>query len=204
VTYTCSPAASVPDAFARAITGPGGTPPRTSPRTQSVTLTLSQNFEGKGRPDPDDTLGLRVRKLKLLSVVTGGITYDFEQAKLPGRTGWATDALTNQLISDLVPGFSLNIAHDLWEGEVGTDTARFRPFLQNVSTQFSITENTLHSIGSLLGLVHGPARAEPNTQSDSSPRASTSSPPCSTAAARAASAKLRASADPASSPRSRV
>jgi Tat protein translocase TatC len=159
VSYSYSPAASVPLEFARAITPPGATPPLTSPRTQSLTLQLSQNFEGKGRQAPEDTLGARVKKSRLLSITTSSVTYDFEQAKLPGRTGWVTGSLNNQLASDLVPGFTLNVTHDLWEGQVGSDTAKFRPFLQSVSTQFAITDNTLRSLGSLFGLVHGRAKA---------------------------------------------
>ena len=80
------------------------------------------------------------------------MTYDFEQAKMPGRTGWVTDAITNSFLSDLLPGFNLSLTHDLWRGTVGTDTASFDPFLQNVSASFAISGNTLRAIGSVFGL----------------------------------------------------
>jgi Tat protein translocase TatC len=163
VSYNYSPQASVPEDFARAIARPGTAPLLTSPPTQALTVGLSQNFEGKGRQAPEDTLGQSVKKFRLLSITTSSFSYDFEQAKLPGRTGWATSTLNNQLASDLVPGFTLNVTHDLWEGQVGTDTAKFKPFLQSVSTAFSITDNTLRSVGSLFGLTKKPAATpQPN------------------------------------------
>ena len=161
ISYTFQPKASVPEAFARAISKPGQAVVTTSPRSQTLTFLLNQNFEGKGKPLPDDTLGTSARKIKLISINTGSISYDFEQAKLPGKSGWTTDVLSNQIASDLIPGFTLNVSHDLWEGEVGSDTAKFRPFLTSVSTQFSITENTLRSLGAIFGLTTKPL---PNPQ----------------------------------------
>ena len=156
LSYNYSPRASVPEAFARAVAAPGFPLVLSSPPTQAISLGLSQNFEGKGRQAPEDTLGLNVKKFRLLSITSSQISYDFEQAKLPGRTGWATSTFNNQLASDLVPGFTLNVTHDLWEGQVGTDSAKFKPFLTNVSTAFSITGNTLRTVGSLFGLTKKP------------------------------------------------
>ena len=99
-----------------------------------------------------DTASSNDRKLRILSISTSAMTYDFEQAKLPGRTGWVTDAITNSFLSDLLPGFNLSLTHDLWRGTVGTDTASFDPFLQNVSASFAISGNTLRAIGSVFGL----------------------------------------------------
>jgi hypothetical protein len=113
---------------------------------------LSQTFEGKRRPEGGDTSSATAPKLRLLSISTSPITYDFEQAKKPRRTGWVTDAITNTFLSDLVPGFTLTVSHDLWEGQVGIDTARFDPFLQRVDASFAISENTLRAVGSIFGL----------------------------------------------------
>jgi hypothetical protein len=44
---------------------------------------------------------------------------------------------------------------------VGTDTAKFAPFLSNVSASFAISESTIRSIGSILGL--GGRQASPGT-----------------------------------------
>jgi Tat protein translocase TatC len=154
--YTYSPEASVSAEFARAIAGPGRAPVLASPASQSLSLSLSQSFEAKGRPAPGDTTGTSVKKFKLLSITTSSIAYDFEQAKLPGRTGWATNILNNQLSSDLIPGFNLSLSHELFEGQAGLKTSKFSPFLSSVSTAFSITENTLRAVGSIFGLAKRP------------------------------------------------
>jgi hypothetical protein len=88
----------------------------------------------------------------VLSINTSALTYDFEQAKKPGRTGWVTDALTNSFLSELLPQFTLSLTHDLWRGDVGTDSADFAPFLTSVSASFGISENTIRTLGSIFGL----------------------------------------------------
>ena len=161
VSWSYSPRATVPEDFARAVAGPGRPIRLESPPSQQLTVTLNQNFEGKSRQAPEDTLGTNVRKFKLLSIQTSGITYDFEQAKEEGRTGWTSQTVNNVLTSDLVPGFSLNVVHDLWDGPVGLKTSKFNPFLSSVSTQFSITERTLRSFGALFGLARKPPAEQP-------------------------------------------
>ena len=69
------------------------------------------------------------------------------RTKVAGRTGWATQTLTNSFLSDLVPGFNLSVTHDLWKGQAGTDSAQFSPFLSNVTASFSLTSQTFASIG---------------------------------------------------------
>jgi hypothetical protein len=63
--------------------------------------------------------------------------------------------MTNSIRSDLISGLQLSVTHDLWEGQVGTDTARFSPYLANVQANFSLTGNTFRSIGALFGLGGG-------------------------------------------------
>ena len=72
--------------------------------TNTLSLGLSQTFEGKFRPAPGDSTGREARKIKLLSVQTSSLDYDFEQAKLPGRTGWRTQSLSRcTASSDFAP-----------------------------------------------------------------------------------------------------
>jgi Tat protein translocase TatC len=159
--YQYAPAARVSDDFARAIDPAGANFRSRSDPQQTITVSLSQTFEAKLRPPPGDTTGERqARKIRLLSVSTSGVSYNFEQAKRPGFTGWQTQTITNSLASELIP-FSLTITHDLWRGVAGTDSAKFDPFLQSVSLSgFTITGGTLRSIGALLGLAGG-GRAPP-------------------------------------------
>jgi len=152
ITWSYQPAASVPEAFARAIAQPGQPINLRSDASQLVSLSLSQTFEGKRRPHGADTASADATKLRILSISTSGISYDFEQAKKPGFNGWTTQSVTNSLLSDLLPGFNLSLTHDLWRGQVGVDTSSFDPFLQSVSAAFAISGNTFRSIGSIFGL----------------------------------------------------
>ncbi len=155
ITYNYEPAADVPEEFARAIAQPGQELQLRSLARQLLSVSLSQTFEGKRRPPSGDTAATDAPKLRLLSISTSSITYDFEQAKQPGRTGWATETVTNSLLSDLLPGFNLSLTHDLWDGPLGTDEADFDPFLQSVSASFSVTGRTFRSIASVFGLAGG-------------------------------------------------
>jgi len=119
-------------------------------------MLVLQAANGQARTLAEHVLHARI----VLSINTSAISYDFEQAKKPGRTGWATRSITNSLLSDLLPQFTLSLTHDLWAGEVGVDTSRFDPFLSSVSASFAISGNTLRSIGSIFGLG-GKADARP-------------------------------------------
>jgi sec-independent protein translocase protein TatC len=152
ITYGFEPAADVPEEFARAVAVPGQPLQLRSLARQTLTVGLSQTFEGKRRPEGADTSSADAPKMRLLSISTSAITYDFEQAKQPGRTGWATQSITNSFLSDLVPGFNLSLSHDLWRGQAGSDTSDFDPFLQRVDASFGISGNTLSAIGSIFGL----------------------------------------------------
>jgi hypothetical protein len=161
ISYSYEPAADVPEEYARAIAAPGQPFQLRSDARQALTVGLSQTFEGKRRPEGGDTSSANAPKLRLLSISTSSITYDFEQAKLPNRSGWVTQAITNSFLSDLVPGFNLSLSHDLWEGRAGSDTARFEPFLQRVDASFAISSSTLRAIGSIFGLGgKGPDKAD--------------------------------------------
>ena len=153
ITYTIAPSATVPEEYARAIARPGQVPRLQSDPLQQISLTLSQNFEAKSRRAPGDTLGTSQRKFRLLSLSTSGISYDIEQSKKPGMVGWTTEILSNQILSDLLPGFSLSVEHDLWDGPAGLRSSRFDPFLQGVTANFSVTGGTFRAFGALLGLV---------------------------------------------------
>jgi hypothetical protein len=156
-TYQFNPAADVPLDYAKA----AGLTTTVAPQVQSLSVQLNQNLEGKGRPTATDSAG---RKFRILGINTSSLVYDFEQAKLPGRTGWQTQAITNTFQSDLLTGFSLTLQHDLWDGVVGTDSAKFDPFLANVSANFSLGTNTVRGLLRLFGLSHKPNTPTSATQ----------------------------------------
>ncbi|MEO8029364.1 MAG: putative LPS assembly protein LptD [Gemmatimonadota bacterium] len=157
ITYQFNPAADVPLDYAKA----AGLTAIRQPQVQSLSIGLSQNIEGKGRPTATDSTG---RKFRILSITTSPLIYDFEQAKLPGRTGWQNQTMTNTFQSELLTGFSLSIQHDLWDGVVGTDSAKFDPFLQNVAANFSLGTNTVHGLLRLFGLYHKPVSGSATPQ----------------------------------------
>jgi lipopolysaccharide transport LptD-like protein len=153
VSYQYAPGAKVPDDFARALDPTGKNPNAHTDPQQTISLGISQNIEGKVRRASSDTATDQpARKFRLLSINTSGVSYNFEQAKQVGRTGWTTQTMNNTFASELLPGFSLGLNHDLWDGPVGFDTTRFDPFLQSVTAGFSITPATLAGLASLVGL----------------------------------------------------
>jgi hypothetical protein len=158
VTYAFAPAAEVPEDYARALDPTGRTLNARTDPIQTIRVGLNQTIEAKLKPPPGDT-ATAGRKLRLLSLTTSAVAYNFEVAKQAGRSGWETATLTNTLNSELVPGFDVSLTHDLWEGTVGIDTARFKPQLTGVTARFAVTPNTLRGLAALFGLAARPAPA---------------------------------------------
>jgi len=163
IAWNYAPAATLPLAYAQSLGPNAATVNRRVDARQSISLSLSQNFEAKLRPPPRptgaDTAGApepEGRKIKLLSIQTTGIAFDLEQAKKQGRTGWTTGALSNSFASDLLRGFSLSTTHDLFQGPVGYVGSRFKPYLTSVSMRFSLGASFVRGVGSLLGFAVAP------------------------------------------------
>ncbi|MEO5800734.1 MAG: twin-arginine translocase subunit TatC [Gemmatimonadales bacterium] len=164
-----SPKARLSEEYARAVSGGGGISlPLETPPTLTASVSLNQTYEAKMRAAPGDTNtdDTNRRKLAILNWGTSPIAYDFEQAKLPGRTGWTTAAVTNTLQSALVRGLQVSLTHDLWEGQVGTDTAKFAPFLSNANASMALDGGTFRSIASFLGLAK---KRDPRDVRDTTP-----------------------------------
>ena len=153
LSWTYSPQTDIPEAYARALVGPSGTPVLLAPASQTASFGVTQTFEAKAHRAANDTGEVsRAKKYRLLSIATSAIAYDFERAKEPGLTGWITPSLSNSFQSDLIPGLNASLIHDLWRGQVGTDSAVFDPYLTGVSASFGISAGTFRSLGRLFGL----------------------------------------------------
>jgi hypothetical protein len=152
ITWNYEPAANVPEEFARAIARPGEPLELRSDARQQLTVSLSQNLEGKTRPPAGDTASANARKLRLLSISTSAVTYDFEQAKKPGRTGGSPTRSPTR--SERSPAVQPEPDPDLWVGQVGTDTA-VRPVPLQRERDPAISSNTLRAVGSIFGLGEG-------------------------------------------------
>jgi len=151
--YAVAPAAAIPAEFAAAATLVTGSFGLTSPRLQRLSVGLAQNFEGKrANPGADTSAADPGKKVRLLSIATSPMSYDIEQAKLPGRTGWTTQTLTNSFQSDLLPGFNLAVTHDLWKGNVGYDSSAFHFALQQVNLSFAMSAATFAPLLRLFGM----------------------------------------------------
>jgi len=163
ISWTYSPATTIPDAYARAVSPNDSVGNTHILASQSLSFGLSQNIEAKLRPPPrapgdttkaDSSAAAREgAKIRLLSIQTSGLGIDLEQAKQRGRTGWTTGTLSNTFSSDLLSGFSLSTSHDLFQGQVGQAGSSFKPFLTSVSARFSVGPSFLQFLGSLLGLT---------------------------------------------------
>lgn len=168
LSWSFAPAASVPQAYAEAIALPNQELVLRSQPQNVLSLALNQNFEVKARPSPEDTLGTQARKFRLLSIQTSPIRYDFQQASQPNGSGWATDIVTNSVLSDLLPGFNLGFSFDLWQGNAGVDTSHFAPYLTNLNMNFGLSTATFTSLfgGSKNGVGGQPAGASQSVLND--------------------------------------
>ncbi len=168
ISYAYAPGSTVDSAFAYAVDPTRRTFTARSDPQQTISLGLSQNLEAKLKAPPGDTTHAP-RKLRILSINTSALSYNFEQAKQPGHTGWQTPSINNSFASELIPGFTLTMTHDLWKGQVGTDSAKFDPFLTNVSAGFAITPATIRGIAALFGLGKRSATSPPAAPPPSGP-----------------------------------
>src|SRR5882724_8178011 len=101
ISYAYAPGSTVDSAFAFAVDPTRRNFTARSDPQQTISLGLSQNFEAKLKPPPGDTTTQRaVRKIRLLSINTSSLSYNFEQAKQPGHTGWQTSSISNSFASD--------------------------------------------------------------------------------------------------------
>ena len=122
-----------------------------------VTVQLSTDIEAKFKTT-DTTANAEGRKLKLLSLNFSPVTYDFEKRRKTGASGFASDAFTYDLSSDLLPGFRLGAQYSLFSGSILSDTAVFKPFRTSLDASFSI--NGQSGIFAALSRIFGKAVPE--------------------------------------------
>ena len=106
----------------------------------AMTFNLSTNFEAKTR-STNDSNPEAGDKVKLLSVNFSSLSYDFERARVTHRAirGLTTEAFNYNLRSDLLPGFDVGVNYSLFEGSTLTDSAKFKPFREGVTANFSFS-----------------------------------------------------------------
>jgi len=142
LSWSYSPASDVSDDFLRALgrTRAGYLGALAQNR---LTLGINQTFEAKLKKSASDTSSRDDgKKIKLLSVGFSPLTYDFERARKTGRSGFATDRLNLTMNSDLLPGLTFDVGYSLFEGSVLSDTSRFSPYRESISTSMQINRQT--------------------------------------------------------------
>jgi hypothetical protein len=156
LSYTYAPAGEVSDAYlaARNQSRVGNLGNITQ---QSVSLSFNHNLEAKLRGRGGDTSEAAVRKVKVFSMNFDALSYNFERARKTGKasTGFETSNFGYRLSSDLLPGFDLGVRYSLFEGDVSSDTARFKPF--RTSTDMSLSLGRERNPFAFLARVFGKA-----------------------------------------------
>jgi hypothetical protein len=73
-----------------------------------------------------------------LSMNFSSLGYDFERARKTHRSGVTTPNFTTDFSSDLIPGFRASMGYSLYQGDVSSDTARFKPFRETLDASFTL------------------------------------------------------------------
>jgi lipopolysaccharide assembly outer membrane protein LptD (OstA) len=107
---------------------------------EELTVGLSQVFEGKLRADTGSSA--EGRKVKLLALDFSALAWNFEQARQTHGTGLTTSTFSYTASSDLLPGFSFNTTYSLFQGDVQSDTAVFKPFRNAINASFTLNGQT--------------------------------------------------------------
>ena len=124
----------------------------------TLSLTVSQVLEAKLR-STDTTANAEPKKVRILSTDFSALSWDFERARKTHRSGFNSPNFNANLSSDLVPGFRANVGWSLYQGDILSDTAVFKPFKTNMGA--SLTLNSQSGIFGVFNRLFG--RAVPPT-----------------------------------------
>ena len=160
LTYNYAPSAEVSSEFLRALNktkqGYLG-----SLAQNRLTLGLSHSLEAKLRTT-DTSSTAEPKKIKILSMNFSPLSYDFERARKTGRTGFATDNFSSDFTTDLLPGFRGGVVYSLYQGDILSDSARFKPFRERIDASFTV--NSQSGIFGVLSRVFGRPVPQKNPQ----------------------------------------
>jgi len=150
LSYSYAPSANVSDEFLMALgrTRAGYLGGLTQ---NNVSFRLNTVIEGKLK-SKSDTAPDAGQKIRVLTLNTSPLNYDFEVAKRTGR-GLTTPTFNYSLQSDLLPGFDFSASYSLFQGDPISDTAQFKPFRTSLTASFSIGKgnNPLVTLSRIFG-----------------------------------------------------
>src|SRR5262245_13485752 len=133
----------------------------------AITFGLSQNIEAKVRGKGDTLATSTGQVLRLISINTTPIQYDFERMRASTThsrlAGFSSNTWGYNVSSELLPGFDFSSQYSLFQGDVMSDTAKFSPYLTSVSASFRFgrDENPLVVLTRLFGKAVPDAQATP-------------------------------------------
>ena len=160
ISYSYAPSADISSEFLRALNK--SKQGYLSANAQNiVTLSLSHVLEAKVR-NSDTSSTAEPKKIKILAMNFSPLAYDFERARVTHRSGFATSQFSSDFTTDLIPGFHGSVRYSLYQGDISSDTARFKPFRENIDASFSL--NAQSGIFGVLGRVFGRAVPTKNPQ----------------------------------------
>jgi hypothetical protein len=102
-----------------------------------LTLNISQVFEGKLRNTDSTKSPGDENKIKLLAMNFSPLSYDFQRAH-SGHSGFTTNRFSYDVTTDLLPGFRGSVDYSLYQGDVMSDTAKFKPYRENINATFTL------------------------------------------------------------------
>jgi len=126
-----------------------------------ISLGLSHVLEAKMKSN-DTSSTAEPKKIKVLSMNFSSLAYDVERARKTHRSGFVTPNLSTDFTSDLIPGFRAGIGYSLYQGDVMSDTARFKPFRETINASFTL--NAQSGIFGALSRVFGKVVPQTNPQ----------------------------------------
>ncbi|MGH7652985.1 MAG: LPS-assembly protein LptD [Gemmatimonadaceae bacterium] len=127
--------------------------------SNQISLGLSHVLEAKMK-NTDTSGTAEERKIKILSMNFSSLAYDIERARKTHRSGFTTSNLSTDFTSDLLPGFHAGVEYSLYQGDVLSDTARFKPFRENINASFTL--NGQSGLFGAISRVFGKAVPEKN------------------------------------------
>jgi LptD protein len=158
ITFSYAPAGHLPTEFLQATNrsrqGFLGSLP-----SNQISVGLSHVLEAKMK-NTDTSGTAEERKIKILSMNFTPLSYDIERARKTHHSGFTTDRMSSDFSSDLLPGFSAGVGYSLYQGDVLSDTARFKPFREE--THASFTLNGQSGLFGAISRVFGHAVPEKN------------------------------------------
>lgn len=160
ISYSYAPGGDLPTEFLRA-TNRSRQGFLGSLQQNQVSLTIAQVLEAKLRSD-DTTSTAEAKKIKVLSLDFSTLSYDFERARKTHRSGFSTPTFNTNIASDLIPGFRGNVGWSLYQGDILSDTARFKPFRTDIGA--SLTLNSQSGIFGIFNRIFGKAVPETHPQ----------------------------------------